>query len=113
MMHYKSQELIRFKSYVDQVLGSSYLSDQYKTYVDDLQNCLRHGRTKTDQSCEHHRQSVYEDVCLLLDHPKFSDIYNFAPSESNLVPFVKSMYVASVRNSSPCHLDIVISKRQT
>jgi len=103
---------IWFKSYVDQVRGSSYLSDQYKTYVDDLQSCLRHGRSKNDQACEHHRQSVYEDVCLLLDHPNFSDVFASTFSESDLVPFVKSIYVASIRKGSLCHWDFVISKEQ-
>ena len=86
------------------MLGSSYLSDHYKTYVDDLKTCLRHGKTKNNKSCEHHRQSVYEDVCLLLDHSNFSDIFNSISNENSLVPFVKSMYVASIRNSSLCYM---------
>ena len=84
------------------MLGSSYLSDEYKTYIDDLKTCLRHGKTKNNKSC-HHRQSVYEDVCLLLDHPNFSDILNSFSMENSLVPFVKTMYVASIRKSSLCY----------
>ena len=100
-----NQEWIRFKSYNDQVLGSSYLSDHYKTYIDDLKTCLRHGKTKNNKSCEHYRQSVYEDVCLLLDHPNFSDIFNSIANENSLIPFVKSIYVASIRISSLCYME--------
>ena len=96
---------------MDQVLGNSYLSDQYKTYANDLKTCLRTGRTN-DQSCEHYRKSVYEDVCNLLDHPNFSDIFNSDFSQNPLVPYVKSVYAASVRiviyRKEPCHTVLLI-----
>ena len=86
------------KSYKDQVLGSSYLSDQYKTYVTDLKTCLTtqptDGEQRNDQSCEHHRKNVYPDVCLLLDHPNFSDSLK---KEYAMFPYVKTIYAASTR----------------
>ena len=81
---------------MDQVLGGSYLSHQYKTYANDLKTCLSTGRTNA-QSCEHYRDNVYEDVCLLLNHSIFSDIFNADFSQHPMIPYVKSMYAASVR----------------